>query len=90
MQTFIERGEVIALDCSHPDTILFYDPSYGPYEKCVECEVILDEEDAPADNDLTDDELPVDEVTIWVCWRLGALTATTVVGLGLVWAWVTA
>ncbi|MBM4722557.1 hypothetical protein GS439_06900 [Rhodococcus hoagii] len=89
MKTFIERGEVIALDCSHQDTILFYDPSYGPYEKCVECEVVLDEEDAPADNDLTDDEAVAD-AGVWVCWWLGALTATTVVGLGLVWAWVTA
>ncbi|NKR60224.1 hypothetical protein GS474_15950 [Rhodococcus hoagii] len=89
MKTFIERGEVIALDCSHQDTILFYDPSYGPYEKCVECEVVLDEEDAPADNDLTDDELP-DEVKAGLLWAIGASTATTVVRLGLVWAWVTA
>ncbi|MBM4570332.1 hypothetical protein GS489_07950 [Rhodococcus hoagii] len=83
MQTFIERGEVIALDCSHQDTILFYDPSYGPYEKCVECEVILDEEDAPADNDLTDDEAVADAgvwVAICCCPRWRGLRSSA-------WAW---
>ncbi|WP_064059264.1 hypothetical protein [Prescottella equi] len=89
MRTLIERGEVIALDCPHQDTILFYDPSYGPYEKCVECEVILDEEDAPADNDLTDDEAVAD-AGVWVAIWLSTLAWAAVVGLGLAWWAVTA
>ncbi|MFC9514372.1 hypothetical protein ACFTSD_01435 [Nocardiaceae bacterium NPDC056970] len=94
MQILIERGEIIALDCSHQDTVLFFDPSYGPYEKCVECEVVLDEEGtlaaSDADNSLTDDELTVDDVQVWVLWWLGALSVTAMLGLGLLWLCVTA
>ncbi|MGW2095807.1 hypothetical protein [Promicromonospora sukumoe] len=92
MRTLIERGEIIALDCPHLGTVLFFDPSYGPYEKCVDCEVILDEETpADDDNELTDDELAVlDEVAWSVVGWCAALTAGAVVGLGLLWMWVTA
>ncbi|MBM4509424.1 hypothetical protein GS421_08445 [Rhodococcus hoagii] len=55
----------------------------------MECEVILDEEDAPADNDLTDDEAVAD-AGVWVAIWLSALAWTAVVGLGLVWWAVTA
>lgn len=91
MKTLIERGEIVALDCSHQDTVLFFDPAYGPYEKCVDCEVVLDEEDAPADNELTDDELAIlDEVAWSVVGWCAALAAGAVVGLGLLWMSVTA